>query len=103
MLRRSPITNPALWKEKVGYWDDVYGVRMGALKEFAVKSSFGTDCAVNVSAPDPLLSPPGICLARQGWLSLTELCGGALAGDQPRLRDGRRGADLLHRLQYRHR
>ena len=62
MLRRSPITNPALWKEKVGYWDDVYGVRMGALKEFAVKSSFGTDCAVNVSAPDPLLSPPRMCL-----------------------------------------
>lgn len=51
-LYMSPITNPALWKEKVGYWDDVYGVNMGALKDFAVKSSFGVDCAVNIINPD---------------------------------------------------
>lgn len=51
-LYLSPITNPALWTEKVGYWDDVYGVNMKSLKDFAVKSSFGVDCAVNVINPD---------------------------------------------------
>lgn len=51
-LYLSPITNPALWKDKVGYWDDVYGVNMNSLRDFAVKSSFGADCAVNVINPD---------------------------------------------------
>jgi hypothetical protein len=41
-----------LWAEKVGYWDDVYGVNMNSLRDFAVKSSFGVDCAVNVINPD---------------------------------------------------
>ena len=51
-LYLSPITNPVLWKEKVGYWDDVYGVNMQSLRNFAVKSSFGGDCAVNIINPD---------------------------------------------------